>query len=60
MGNTKFPQVMPEIIISKSNLEEFEVKCEQDIGFFIIPRLGEEVKFATYDFDKYPIMKKNQ
>ncbi len=58
MKNTKFPQVMPEITIVKSNLEEFEVKCEQDIGFFIIPRLDEEVKFATYDFDKYPIMKK--
>ncbi len=27
---------MPEITITKSNLEEFEVKCEQDIGWFII------------------------
>ena len=58
MKNSKFPQIMPEVTIIKSDLKEFEVKCEQDIGFFIIPRLGEEVKFATYDFDKYPTMKK--
>lgn len=56
--SSKFPQIMPEITITKSNLEEFEVKCEQDIGWFIIPRLGEESSFATYDFDRYPIMKK--
>ncbi len=58
MKNSKFPQIMPEITITKSNLEEFEVKCEQDIGWFIIPRLGEESSFATYDFDDYPTMKK--
>ncbi len=58
MKNSKFPQIMPEITITKSNLEEFEVKCEQDIGWFIIPRLGEESSFATYDFDNYPILKK--
>lgn len=58
MKELKFPEVMPEITITKSNLKEFEVKCEQDIGHFIIPRLGEEVTFATYDFNQYPIMKK--
>ncbi|QQY79280.1 RNA polymerase sigma factor (sigma-70 family) [Keratinibaculum paraultunense] len=59
MKNSSFPQIMPEITITKSNLEEFEIKCEQDIGWFIIPRLGEESSFATYDFDNYPTMKKS-
>lgn len=58
MKESKFPQIMPEVIITKSNLKEFEVKCEQDIGYFIIPRLGEKSKFATYDFDNYPTMRK--
>jgi len=58
MKELKFPELMPEVVITKSNLKEFEVKCQQDIGCFIIPRLGERVSFATYDFTNYPIMKK--
>lgn len=58
MKGSKFPEIMPEITITKSNLKEFEVKCEQDIGFFIIPRLGENSHYATYDFDDFPLMKK--
>jgi len=57
MKSSKFPSIMPNITIIKSDFPEFEVKCEQDIGYFIIPRLGEESKFATYDFDNYPTMK---
>lgn len=59
MKESKFPNVMPHITITKLNLPEFEVICEQDIGYFIIPRLGEESNYATYDFDTYPIMKKS-
>ncbi len=58
MKESKFPQIMPEIIITKSNLPEFQVVCEQDIGFFIIPRLEEKSYYATYDFDNYPTMNK--
>lgn len=58
MKELTFPQIMPEITITKSHLPEFEVKCEQDIGYFIVPRLNEQSKFATYDFDSYPTMKK--
>ena len=58
MKKSKFPKTMPRIIISKSDLPEFEVRCEQDIGWFIVPRLGESSSFASYDFDLYPEMKK--
>lgn len=58
MKRLKFLQIMPKVTIIKSNLQEFEVKCEQDLGSFISPRLGEEIKYSTYDFEKYPIMKK--
>lgn len=58
MKEFKFPELMPEIVITKFNLKEFQVKCEQDIGYFIVPRLGQKVTFASYDFDNYPIMRK--
>lgn len=55
----EFPKIMPDVIITKSNLSEFEVKCEQDIGWFIVPRLDESSIFATYDFENYPTMIKS-
>lgn len=58
MKKSMFPQLMPTVTITESELPEFQVRCEQDMGWFIIPRLGEESKFATYDFDNWSIMKK--
>lgn len=58
MKKSKFPEIMSKVTITKSHLPEFQVKCEQDIGWFIVPRLDEESNFATYDFDIYPEMKK--
>ena len=59
MIESQFPNIMPDVTITKKDLPEFEVKCEQDIGWFIVPRLGEESKFATYDFDNYTNMVKS-
>lgn len=58
MKDFNFPKIMPQVVIIKSDLLEFEVVCEQDIGYFIVPRLEEKSHYASYDFDDYPTMKK--
>ena len=56
MNKSKFPEIMPEVKIIKSELPPFKVKCEQDIGWMIIPRLGEKSSYASYDFREFPTM----
>ncbi|MCL1858389.1 MAG: sigma-70 family RNA polymerase sigma factor [Oscillospiraceae bacterium] len=51
MKNTKFlPDIMPEYKITQSKKTPFDVKCEEAPGWFIIPKLGEKITWAMYDF----------
>ena len=44
------PDIMPEYKITLSAKKPFEVRCEEVAGWFIIPRLGEKITWAIYDF----------
>jgi len=46
----KLPQVMPEYTIKPLDLPPFPVKWEEMMGWFIVPRLGEKLSWAMYDF----------
>lgn len=45
----KLPEYLPEYKIEKSVLAPFSVKCEELMGFCIIPRLNEKVTWGSYD-----------
>ena len=45
----KLPENLPEYKIEKSELAPFSVKCEELMGFCIIPRLDEKVTWGSYD-----------
>ena len=44
------PDYIPEYKIEKSPLEPFPVKWEEMMGWFVVPRLGEKLSWAMYDF----------
>ncbi len=44
------PEMIPEYRIEKSVLEPFPVKWEEMMGWFVVPRLGEKLSWAMYDF----------
>ncbi len=46
----KLPEVMPEYTICESALAPFPVRLEESPSWFIIPRLGQRVNWAMYDF----------
>lgn len=46
----KFPEFLPEYKIVKSDKEPFSVRWEENLGMFIIPRVGEKITWAMYDF----------
>ena len=43
------PETMPEYAITKLDSPPFEVKWEEMMGWFIVPRLGEKLSFGIYD-----------
>ena len=45
----KMPQKMPAYQIERKNLPPFAVRCEELMGWNIIPRLGEKVMWGLYD-----------
>ena len=45
----KLPKILPEYTIEKSPLSPFNVKCEELMGFSIIPKLNEKITWASYD-----------
>lgn len=45
----KFPEIMPEYRIESKDKSPFEVRWEELLGWFLIPRLGEKSSFAIYD-----------
>lgn len=50
MCNKVFSDVMPEVKIVKTNKPPFSVVFEELPGWFIIPRIGEKVSWAIYDY----------
>jgi len=46
----KFPNKLPEYKIIKSEEAPFPVKWEETMGWFIVPRLGEKITWAMYDW----------
>ncbi len=48
----KLPDIMPEYTITKLDKEPFSVKWEELMGWFIVPKLGEKLNWAIYDFPK--------
>ena len=49
-NNFKMPETMPQYEIIKSDKEPFAVKWEEIMGWFIVPKLGEKLTWAMYDF----------
>ena len=47
---TKLPAYMPDYTIIPSKEAVFPVKWEEIMGWFIVPRLGERLEWAMYDF----------
>lgn len=48
----KLPDILPEYKIEKSELAPFSVVFEELTNWFIIPKTGEEIKWASYDMPK--------
>lgn len=46
----KLPEILPEYTIEQLDKVPFEVVHEELPGMFIIPRMGETLSFAMYDF----------
>ncbi|MGN0752837.1 MAG: RNA polymerase sigma factor [Aristaeellaceae bacterium] len=47
---TIMPQILPDYTITPSPLPPFACKWEELMGWFIVPRLGEKLSWAMYDF----------
>lgn len=45
----KMPEKMPEYKIEWLDEAPFEVDCEENIGWFVVPRLGEKLNCGIYD-----------
>ncbi|MBQ1307836.1 MAG: sigma-70 family RNA polymerase sigma factor [Erysipelotrichaceae bacterium] len=48
--NKKLPDIMPEYTISERNDRPFEVLWEELMGWFLIPKEGNRIGWAIYDF----------
>lgn len=46
----KMPDIIPEYKIVQTDKEPFSVKWEEVMGWFIVPKLGEKLSWAMYDF----------
>ena len=47
---SKLPEIMPDYKIETSKLPPFEVRWEELMGWFIVPKSGEACSWAMYDF----------
>lgn len=45
----KLPEIMPEYRIEKTDKAPFSVVCEELMGWFLVPKLGEELLWGMYD-----------
>ena len=48
--STIMPKMLPDYTITPSPLPPFTCKWEELMGWFIVPRLGEKLSWAMYDF----------
>ena len=48
--NTKMPKTLPEYTITPADQPPFSVKWEEIMGWFIVPKIGERLEWAMYDF----------
>ena len=48
--STIMPRKLPDYTITPSNLQPFDCKWEELMGWFIVPKLGEKLSWAMYDF----------
>lgn len=46
----QLPDIMPEYKITELDKKPFNVKWEELMGWFIVPKLGEKLSWAIYDF----------
>lgn len=46
----KLPERMPDYTIKRLDAPPFPVKLEESLSWFVVPRLGERVNWAMYDF----------
>lgn len=49
MSKTHLPEILPAYTIETSPLPPFAVRCEELMGWNIIPRLGEKLSWGLYD-----------
>lgn len=45
----KLPQILPEYTVKKLDKPVFDVKWEEIMGWFMVPKLGEKLSWAMYD-----------
>ena len=50
MKTKKMPEILPEYRITKIDDEPFEVVWEELMGWFLIPKEGNRLRFGIYDF----------
>ncbi len=43
------PEILPQFIIKKTDKPPFEVKWEEIMGWFVVPKEGEKLSWAMYD-----------
>ena len=46
----KMPEYLPQYTITKSEKEAFPLRWEEMMGWFLVPKLGEKLSWAMYDF----------
>ncbi len=46
----KLPETLPDYTIEESALPVFAIRWEEVMGWFIVPKLGEKLGWAMYDF----------
>ena len=46
----KLPTMLPDYTITATDKEPFSVRWEEIMGWFIVPRLGEKLSWAMYDW----------
>lgn len=45
----KIPEIMPDYKIERTDKKPFEVKWEELMGWFLVPKLGEKLSWGMYD-----------
>lgn len=47
---SKLPEIMPDVKITRVDKSVFDVVWEEAMGWFIVPKLGERISWAIYDY----------